>query len=665
MKFQAVAGLASAAALLPSAYGAVVIRNPTPEELAAEVLAAPLIAFDKRATPQAPDGYTPTEVDCPSTRPTIRNASTLSTNETTWLETRRNNTLSPMKDLLSRLNITGLDTDTYIDNHSSNVSALPNIGIAVSGGGYRALMNGAGAIAAFDSRTRNSTSTGHLGGLLQSATYLAGLSGGGWLVGSLFTNNFTSVQAILDQDTGSDDSGGLWQFGNSIFEGPDTGSIQLLDSIGYYKTLYDEVSAKGDAGYNLTITDYWGRALSFQLVNATNGGPAYTFSSIQDDVAFSQANTPMPILVSDGRAPGQTLITGNATVYEFNPWELGTWDPTTYAFAPLRYLGTNFSAGSVPSGDRCVRGFDNTGFVMGTSSTLFNQFLLEINNQTTLDIPSFVQTALESILTDIGEDEDDIADYPNPFYHFNNDTSRIANDDMLTLVDGGEDLQNIPLHPLIQPERNVDVIFAVDSSADTADPQPAPNWPNGTSLVATYERSLLPISNGTAFPAIPDQNTFVNLGLNSRPTFFGCDSSNMTGQSPIIVYLPNAPYSYNSNFSTFTPSYTDAERNAAINNGYNVATMGNGTVDSDWPTCVGCAILGRSLNRTGTTIPDVCNTCFEKYCWNGTVDSSATNYTPAYALNDTISTTSGAVHLASSSAFALSVALVASLVVLF
>lgn len=120
-----------------------------------------------------------------------------------------------MRELLSRLNISGFDAGQYIDRNRNNVTALPNIAIAFSGGGYRAMTNGAGGLAAFDSRTPNSTNTGQIGGLLQSSTYVAGLSGGGWLVGSIYVNNFTSVQNIVDQNGG----GSLWQLGQSILEG--------------------------------------------------------------------------------------------------------------------------------------------------------------------------------------------------------------------------------------------------------------------------------------------------------------------------------------------------------------------------------------------------------------------------------------------------------------
>ena len=588
-------------------------------------LTSPVAAsLDVRAFPGAPDGYTPKGSNCPSTKPSIRSASSLSKNETSWLERRRNYTTQHLGDLLKRCSITGFDAQAYISNHEKNVSALPNVGIAVSGGGYRALLNGGGAIQAFDSREDNSTASGHLGGLLQSATYLAGLSGGGWLVGSIYVNNFTTISNLQNTNTSS-----VWEFGNSIFEGPQTSKVQVFSSAQYFDNIYNEVGNKSNAGFNTSITDYWGRALSFQLVNASDGGPAYTWSSIQLQDSFANAESPFPILVSDGRDPGETLIPSNTTVFEFNPFEFGTWDPTTYGFVPLEYLGSNFSGGSLVQGANCVSGFDNVGYVMGTSSSLFNQFLLQVNQTS---IPDLAKKFVNKILGAVSQDNNDIADYtPNPFYGYRNSTSRNAQSTSLHLVDGGEDLENIPLHPLIQPHRKVDVIFAVDSSADTNN-----FWPNGTSLVASYERALnssANLANGTSFPAVPDTNSFVNLGLNNRPTFFGCNSSNTSSITPLIVYIPNSPYVYQSNYSTFTSSYNTSERDALLMNGYEVATMGNGTVDTMWPTCVGCAILSRSLERTGTAVPDVCKQCFDKYCWNGQTNSTnPAAYEPPYRL---------------------------------
>ncbi|PQE14051.1 putative lysophospholipase (lpl) protein [Rutstroemia sp. NJR-2017a BBW] len=468
----------------------------------------------KRGAPDSPTGgYAPGNVDCPLDRPTIRPASALSSSENEWLLLRRNKTIAPMIAFLDRANISGFNASDYIVKASNDPKILPNIGIAISGGGYRAMLNGAGFVAAADSRTANSTNVGGIGGLLQSTTYLSGLSGGAWLVGSIYINNFSTVTALRDGSSGSS----VWQFGNSILKGPESSGLSIGNTADYYNVLVDDVDSKSAAGYETTVTDYWGRALSFQLVNASNGGPAYTFSSIAQDETFLSGDSPFPVLVADGRAPGTTLISLNSTVYEFNPFELGSWDPTTYGFAPLRYIGSNFSGGAIPPKLSCVRGFDQVGFV--------------------------------------GSEQNDVALFkPNPFFGYNNETNENSQSLALTLVDGGEDGQNIPLSPLIQPFRALDVVFAIDSSADTTF-----YWPNGTSL---------------------------------------------------------------SNFSTFKPTYNNSERDQMIQNGYNVATLGNGTVDSEWLTCVGCAVISRSLFKTHTAVPAACVACFYRYCWNGTVNST-------------------------------------------
>ncbi|KAK4167820.1 lysophospholipase catalytic domain-containing protein [Cladorrhinum sp. PSN259] len=568
-----------------------------------------LTAYNRRGKADAPNGYAPAPVPCPEPRPFIRPAQDLSPQETSWLERRGNATMEALVDMLNRASITGFDARAYIKTVADSGLIVPRIGIAVSGGGYRALMNGAGALSAFDSRTANSTSPGGLGGVLQSATYLSGLSGGSWLVGSLFTQNFTTVDSIIHATEGFLDE--LWEFNETIIEGP--AGLSVRD---YYQELQASVDAKFDAGYNKTITDYWGRSLSYQLVNATDGGPGYTLSSISDDKAFTEASIPMPIMVAVERPAGQYLIWENSTVFEFNPWEMGSYDPGNPAFAPLRYVGSRFTNGSLPSNEECVAGVDNVGFVMGTSSSLFNQAFLQIARVE--GAPDFLVRSINATLAQIGEENRDIANWPNPFFQYNVENNRNANSSILTLVDGGEDLQNIPLHPLLWPLRNVDIILAVDSSADTRT-----HWPNGTALVATYERSVGNYSkNSAAFPSVPDQNTFVNLGLNSRPTFFGCDPANMTGPGPLIVYLPNTPYTSYSNVTTFKLEYTTEERQQIIYNGYNVATMANASVDAQWPACLGCAILSRSLHRTKTDFPAVCVDCFDRYCWNGTVNST-------------------------------------------
>lgn len=390
----------------------------------------------------------------------------------------------------------------------------------------------------------------------------------------------------------------------------------------YYSTIFDQVGDKDDAGYERSITDYWGRMLSFQLINASYGGPGYTFSSIAEDEQFKNGQTPLPFLIAVGRQPGEQVIPVNSTVYEFNPWEMGSSDNTVQGFAPLRWVGSNFTDGKVLKDGHCVRGFDNAGFVMGTSSSLFNQFVLYLNEPDSGyvpdDVPEFAVKAVSHILGAIGDDNNDIADWtPNPFKGWNPKNNYNVKEDRLTLVDGGEDLQNVPYHPHIYTEREVDVVFSLDNSADTET-----SWPDGASAIATYERSMTDISEGTGFPAIPGKDTFINQGLNTRPVFFGCDASNTTERTPLIVYIPNYPYVFMSNTSTLKMSYNESDRDAMVQNGWAVATQMNSTRDEQWPVCVGCAMLSRSFARTNTGVPAACEQCFERYCWNGTLDES-------------------------------------------
>lgn len=72
-----------------------------------------------------------------------------------------------------------------------------------------------------------------------------------------------------------------------------------------------------------------------------------------------------------------------------------------------------------------------------------------------------------------------------------------------------------------------------------------------------------------------------------------------------------------------------------IQNGYNVATMANSTLGGfeDWSSCVGCAVLSRSWARNGDSVPQACQQCFTKYCWNGTLSSSEPQaYAPSLKL---------------------------------
>ena len=219
----------------------------------------------------APDGYSPAKLPCPNTVTGIRTPHDVSPQEAAWLKKRQQNIVSPMRDFLRRMNIRDFNSGAYMDKLTAGGDGVPTIGIAMSGGGYRALLVGAGAIAAFDERTAGSKEPGNLGGLLQSSTYVSGLSGGGWLVGSIFVNNFTSVQDILAGEANGHTS--IWNFGRPMLEGPKTRRLPGLSLYDYWKLISEQVNGKKQAGFDSSITDYWARTLLFQMINASQGGP--------------------------------------------------------------------------------------------------------------------------------------------------------------------------------------------------------------------------------------------------------------------------------------------------------------------------------------------------------------------------------------------------------
>ena len=116
----------------------------------------------------------------------------------------------------------------------------------------------------------------------------------------------------------------------------------------------------------------------------------------------------MPLLVADGRDEGQTyLLSKNTTNYEFSPWEMGSFD--SIGFAPLRYVGSNFSAGKLSAQESCVAGYDQLSFVYGTSSSLFNQIMLQMDSNDL--IPKLFKSMLKGILEQVSDASNDIADW--------------------------------------------------------------------------------------------------------------------------------------------------------------------------------------------------------------------------------------------------------------
>lgn len=119
---------------------------------------------------------------------------------------------------------------------------------------------------------------------------------------------------------------------------------------------------------------------------------------------------------------------------------------------------------------------------------------------------------------------------------------------------------------------------------------------------------------GIPFPAIPNVDTMITQNFTKQPTFFGC---NYTDKTPLVMYLPNSPWTSYSNFSFKQASFTDNQLDLTLENSFQLATYGNGTIDDKWPACLACAAIRGSMRRIGMNMPEQCDQCFKQHCWDG------------------------------------------------
>ncbi|TIB92903.1 hypothetical protein E3Q18_01616 [Wallemia mellicola] len=579
----------------------------SPEELAARGVLQGAKFHALHSRDEGELSYEPYNTTCEIRNGFIRTGQELSSNETDYINARMDKIIDPLRNWLD-----GANLSYDIEQLTNNATNAPKLGLAVSGGGYRSMLGGAGFISALDNR--NTSLDFETAGLLQSAAYMTGLSGGSWAVSGFAAQDMTPFWQLNDD---------VWKLDENIFW------PGILDAYTYFKEIFEDVAAKKhvypEDSFQTQITDFWGRALSYHLLaEPEEKFPGYgrntTFSSaITGASTFQSHEMPYPIVLAVERQPNQLIIGQNASIWEMSPYEWGTFGPlgggnaqdSPNGFIPIEWAGTSIVNDEVNTTD-CVKGLDNFGFVIGSSATLFSAGVQQANASITgFDV---FQRALRDILGDFSESMDDVALWKNPFYGWENDTNKIAQETNVVLVDGGLNDEN--LHPHLKKERQVDLVLAYDGSADTTY-----SWPNGTSLYATYNRTIHNDS-GRSMANVPTPDQIVAQGLNTRPTFFGCNATDVTNydeanKAPIIAYIPAYPYVYPANTSTFKLAYEAEESAGMIANGEAAMSLNGLVNDGEWKRCLACALVDRSRERNNIDRSPECQSCFNDWCWNG------------------------------------------------
>ncbi|KAJ7023454.1 lysophospholipase [Mycena alexandri] len=551
----------------------------------------------------------PTLQRCPADFELVRRGQTISGPESQYIKERREKVLpGAFKTYLQNVQRTGVQLPKYVEEILESRTQLPTVGITVSGGGARAAIFGAGVLNALDERNSSSAKKG-TGGLLQSATHLAGLSGGSWLVTSLAQANFPTMQHLVFGD-GHEFGGWLPEFN---LWAPSTDPAEQAI---FAHEILQELAVKAKH-FPVSVGDAWGRALARHFTNGTTNATFFANTSHGSGILFSDLinlptlashQQPFPVIVMDiiskhinGTVfPGGNVLPLNSPMFEINLFEMGCYDDVLAAHTPTKHLGTTNKS-------LCVTGFDEAMFLSGTSSNLWNELNItaEILAENTANFSVLVnETYPQSPALRL-----DTSNYPNPFHGVAPDTFSDSHETILSLCDGGEDGQVSPLQPMLVPDRKIDVIVAIDATND------ANGFAAGASLIATQQRMQIFARGLAAFPAVP--TTLVGFAnLTAQPTFFGCTPSSSSSSHnydlehahPAAGPMMHVPVDVHGGGDA-----GDAGANVTI------ATQGaevHGALeDPEWPACLACAVVDRARGRQRVARTGVCETCFARYCW--------------------------------------------------
>ncbi|KAH9442772.1 hypothetical protein Pst134EA_031549 [Puccinia striiformis f. sp. tritici] len=549
--------------------------------------------------------YAPQHVDCPA-RSLIRSVASgnqaLGTEESLYIQQRRA-TIAPgayqnyYQNVYSSVRRSRAHVPEYVKRILlGKPDELPRVSAALSGGGLRASVVGAGILNALDGRNETSVNKG-TGGLLQALDYLTGLSGGACLVMSMAQANFPGIYGLTLGSVSDDTDGWLTEMNFIAPAGLDRIFQNLIGlNAKWWMALGSQVSQKALAGFDVSLGDISSRILAYHFVNGTtrenffdsrgDHGVGASLSDLRNLVTWTRLNDPA----------GSAIPLSN-NQYEFNMYESGSWDPSLASFIDTSYLGSSLRNGQPSAAKGCVRRFDNLGFLISASSNIFRKY----DAPATLFRPKGYRSFLPAF-------KEVLSLIPNPFYGLGTDEYLDRESQTLRLMDGSFGGENIPFAPLLVPDRQVDVIVAFDASDD------GNGWAGGKALKATSSRSNLMPDNAYPFPRIPETLSRINF---THPTFFGCEEPEV----PLVIYIPNSPSIDGPETMTNLPTVSlEVSRSRVLSlleGGTKLASRGMFN-DPLWPGCLACAVVDRGRGRMQEPRQGICTDCFQRYCFPST-----------------------------------------------
>ncbi|MBW0507593.1 hypothetical protein O181_047308 [Austropuccinia psidii MF-1] len=490
-----------------------------------------------------------------------------------YLVKKASKAIPQWEEYLNRVNLVDFDIESFLSRAKSDEEGpilgqtLPSIAFAASGGGHRAMLYSASILAAFDGREAEAVAGG-TGGILQLISWCSGLSGGAWLLGSWALSDFPRLSEMQE----------VWKLSHKY----------RLNSFYMEKNLlsyFFSMRKKKNAGFPVSLIE-----------NGSSNAKAVLFSSIRETPAYRNQEMPFPILLAVSRSKIRATLTLNSAIYEFSPENFAIGHPGLNASIDMKYLGTYPSSG----------GYLPTVCTEGTSSNVLS----------TYDSAEGQSSLFGRIAKKFGFEKIYEGLVPNIFKGLgvpgiNPDFERQT----LLLADGGFAGEKLPLFPLIR--RNPDVIIASDATgglkhAEGCKINPCLVKDNSNSISNQWysDRSQW---NLIVYDLHKAAGSFVQrVPVPYRPTFFGCDDSNV----PLVIYMPNYYVLAKTDMKTTKSWFTAQEIEGFFRNGRAIATQTASEMSRNqaWSSCLACGLIERQRMRNEQPRTTQCSRCFEKYC---------------------------------------------------
>lgn len=334
---------------------------------------------------------------------------------------------------------------TLPENHTLS------IGFCGSGGGYRAMLSTVGFLTGAEQI-----------GLLDAVDYMSALSGSTWALGPWTTLNLPIDQ--FKQQLISKTQNMFSIAGKEILPTPGRDQLASLFKILELKYLFHE---------SITSVDLWGAMIANKLFEPLPNRQNIYMSDQRKIIEDGKHIFPIYTAVH----PLENL---NYYWFEFTPYEAGSTNLN--AFAPIWAFGRKFANGKSLS-TTTVSGKQfapeqTLGFYLGIFGSAFTVNLNEVLDMMRQDESVDNKNADEleikiEIVEKLANDLAGIKDLrqarisPAKVMNFTYGlaSSPLKDEKKITLVDAGLAF-NLPLPPLLRPERALDVIFIFDASAD-------------------------------------------------------------------------------------------------------------------------------------------------------------------------------------------------------